>query len=51
MFQCLSMMALDFSMTILVFNRQIAENYLSNKESLFEYYDVVKYDWRRSDLS
>lgn len=51
MFQCLSMMALDFSMTILVFNRQIAENYLSNKESFFEHYEVVKYGRGRSDLS
>lgn len=34
-----------------MYNRQIAENYLSNKESFFEYYEVIKYGWGRSNLS
>lgn len=40
-------------MTILIFNRTSAKNYInvSNNVSIFEYYDAIKYGRARSNIS
>lgn len=61
-FQCLSLTTLQFTfqsivqyispITILIFNRTIAENYtnISNKKSFFGYQDVIKYTVGRDQI-